>query len=216
MLKPKLERFCEEIIKGQNQSDAYRIAFQPKRAKANSIHVEASKWAANPKVRLRIEELRAQLVKASQVSLADWLKKAERFYYADVRNLYDEFGNVKDIPSLGDNESAMIAGFEVTEDYTKVRLNDGSQEAVPVGYTKKIKLVDPLEGHKYLGKVLGYYTEKPPERPPEPPGHVNWVELSLEEQIAWRAELLALVQRMRQRRAPIVVGGNGHGNGHAA
>jgi hypothetical protein len=219
---PKLERFCEEIVKGHTQSEAYRIAFQPKGWKAATIHKRASELALTREVRGRIAEIRAVLVKASQVSLGDWLKKAERFYHADVRKLYDEFGNVKDIPTLGDNEAAMIAGFEVTEDYTKVRLNDGSQEAVPVGYTKKIKLVDPLEGHKYLGKVLGYYIEKRPEIPQEPPlASIDWQTFTLEERMQLEHQVTSLIDRIRQKKLPMVVagngaaGGNGSANGHA-
>ncbi len=163
-LTPKRERFCQEIVKGKSQSDAYRVAFKPKRAKPKTIHEAASKIMALSKVRTRLTELMAPVIEKVQadatVTRAEWRKKAERFYHADVRKMYDQVGNVLDLPALGDNEAAMIAGFEVVEDFTKVKKVDGTEDAVPTGYTKKFKLVDPLKAHEYLGKVLGYYTEK--------------------------------------------------------
>lgn len=160
-LTAKLERFCLEMVKPDtNQSDAYRAAFKPKRAKAKTIHEEASRIMANPKVAARIKELMAPVIERVQVTRAQWLKKMEAFALADVRKMFDEFGNPIEIPQLGDHEAAMIEGFEFCEDYTKVKKADDDTDAVATGYTKKIKLTPKLKAMLEFGKVMGWYTEK--------------------------------------------------------
>jgi hypothetical protein len=58
--------------------------------------------------------------------------------------------------------------------------------------------------------------------PPTPPpvGAYDWSTLSLEERVRLEGEVTALVERLRQRKLPVVIGGtgqggNGFGNGHA-
>jgi terminase small subunit-like protein len=161
-LTSKQERFCQEIVKGRSQSDAYRMAYKPKRAKQKSIHELASQLMADIKIRSRITEIAAPVIKRIQTSQEEWLARAERFGRADPRKMFDQFGNPLEIKDLGENEAAMIAGYEFTEQYETVEDKDsGTKKAVAVGVTKKIKIGLPfLEGHKYLGKVLGYYAEK--------------------------------------------------------
>lgn len=53
------ERFAQAIALGAEQATAYRQANPGTRAKPETVWTEASKWASDPKVRQRIEELRA-------------------------------------------------------------------------------------------------------------------------------------------------------------
>jgi len=163
-LTPKQERFCQAIVEGKTQSDAYRAAFNPKRSKARTIHIEASRLMANPKISLRIVELMKPVIAKVQVTREEWLKKAERFYHADVRKLFDNHGNPIEVHELGDNEAVLIEGFEIVEDFTKVKKNNGEVEAVPTGYTRKYRLTKPRECHEYFGKVMGFYDPEP--KPP--------------------------------------------------
>jgi phage terminase small subunit len=65
-LTPRQEKFCQEIVAGNTQSEAYRGAYKPKSPKRNSIHVNASKLMAKTKIRLRVEELRKPIVQHIQ------------------------------------------------------------------------------------------------------------------------------------------------------
>jgi len=160
-LTAKQERFCLEMVKPKaNQSDAYRKAFKPKRMKAKTIWEEASRVAADPKVAARIAELMKPLLEEVQVSRSDWLKKMESYYHADVRKMYDEFGNPIEIPQLGDHEAMMVEGFEFEEQFTKVKKAGGEEDAVPTGYIKKYKLTPKLKAMLEFGKVMGWYKEK--------------------------------------------------------
>lgn len=159
-LTPKQERFCQEIVKGGSQSDAYRVSFKPKKMKDKTIHEEASRVAADPKVSARIAELMAPVVAKVQMTREEWFLEMEKMMRGDVRKLFDEFGNPIDVPSLSDNEASMIEGFEFEETYTKVKKADGDTDAVPTGYVKKYKLTPKLKRALEFGKVMGWYTEK--------------------------------------------------------
>ena len=59
MLTTKQERFVQELIKGKNQREAYRIAYPAsKKWKDNSVDREASVMIKKPKVSQRFEELK--------------------------------------------------------------------------------------------------------------------------------------------------------------
>ena len=52
-LSPKEEAFCFAIVEGLNESDAYRRAYKPQRAKAKTIHEKASRIMGRGKVRAK-------------------------------------------------------------------------------------------------------------------------------------------------------------------
>ena len=57
-LTPKEERFCRAFVAGENQSGAYRVAFpRSRRWKRESVYTRASRLAAKPEIRARIEAL---------------------------------------------------------------------------------------------------------------------------------------------------------------
>ena len=102
----------------------------------------------------------APLIKKVQLTREEWINDGIRLYRGDVRKLFDTHGNAIDIPLLADSEADCIEGFEIEENFTKVKHDDGSIEAVPTGYTKKIKFTKRRERHEYVGKALGFYVEK--------------------------------------------------------
>ncbi|MBK5283031.1 MAG: terminase small subunit [Nitrospiraceae bacterium] len=126
-----------------------------------SCRVQAVRLLTKDNVQAAIEQRKQEIEKKAEITRDEWLKKGRRFYHGDVRKLFDAHGNPINIPSLGDNEASLIEGFEMVEDFTKVKKNEtGEEQAVCTGYTKKFKLVSPLRAHEYFGKILGYYADK--------------------------------------------------------
>ena len=154
-LTPKRERFCQEIVKGAKLADAYRVAFKPKRSTAKTIHEEASRLRADPKISARIEELMRPVVAKVQITREQWLQKMESFFHADVRKMFVGPGQPIEISELGDHEALMVEGFELVENFEKV-----GDKAEHVGYTRKVKLTPRLKALIEFGKVMGWYTEK--------------------------------------------------------
>jgi phage terminase small subunit len=63
MLTPKQEKFCQCIIKGMSQTDAYREAFDTLKMKEETIWSNASRLIKNSKVIARIDELKKGIEK---------------------------------------------------------------------------------------------------------------------------------------------------------
>jgi phage terminase small subunit len=63
MLTPKQEKFCQCIIKGMNQTDAYREAYNTKNAKDETLWSNASRLMNDSKVAARLEELKKGIEK---------------------------------------------------------------------------------------------------------------------------------------------------------
>jgi phage terminase small subunit len=63
----KQEKFAQEVASGKDQSEAYRIAYNPKKMNSEAIHVEASRLANTPKVSLRIEELKEKHAERAEI-----------------------------------------------------------------------------------------------------------------------------------------------------
>lgn len=78
----KQEKFAELVASSEGQSEAYRKAYDAQNMNDNVISVEASRLMENPKITLRIKELRGPVItkthKALEILLAelDELKKA--------------------------------------------------------------------------------------------------------------------------------------------
>jgi phage terminase small subunit len=60
-LTPKQEKFAQCIADGMTQADAYRAAYNASKMSEGALHVEASKLLDNPKVSLRVKELKGKL-----------------------------------------------------------------------------------------------------------------------------------------------------------
>lgn len=174
-LTPKQERFCQEIVKGKSQSDAYRAAFNAKKMKDETIHKRASELMAGREVKGRIADIQAPVIAKVRVMREEWLEKMQTFFYSDVRKMFDQFGNPIELPQLGDNEAAMVEGFEFCEDYTKVKKVDGETDAVPTGYTKKYKLTPKLKAMLEFGKVMGWYDDDDQPKGPKRVFIRTWV-----------------------------------------
>lgn len=62
-LTAKQEKFCLAIADGKTQMDAFKFAYGAKNYKDNAIYVQASRILDNPKIVLRIDELKKAVEK---------------------------------------------------------------------------------------------------------------------------------------------------------
>ena len=110
MITSKQEAFCQALLTGRSQSDAYRDAYNTKSGStAGAIAVSASKLMAHPKITIRIAELRDAAAEAAcwsrqqsvqalkDIALSDSFNPATRI--AAIRELNAMFGfNVPEKP----------------------------------------------------------------------------------------------------------------------
>ena len=68
-LTGKQEKFCQSIVSGENQSDAYRSAYDSTQMAAKTVNEKASRLMGKDNIGARVEELRAPVVKEVQYDL---------------------------------------------------------------------------------------------------------------------------------------------------
>ena len=115
----------------------------------------ASKLAATHKVRTRLAELFLPVIAKARLTRDQWLNEVAKCALFDVRRMFDEHGNPKEITELDDTEAAAIGGFEFYEDF-----QGKGDLRKPVGYTKKFKLTDRLRALELYGKACGFYADR--------------------------------------------------------
>ena len=67
------EVFCQNIVRGMGQSDAYRAAYDTSRYKERTIHAAAKTVAQRPHVMARVAEIRAPVLKRVEITLENHL-----------------------------------------------------------------------------------------------------------------------------------------------
>ena len=153
-LSPKEESFCLAIVEGVSQSDAYRKAYKPRRAKAKSIHERASQIMARIKVQSRIAELMAPVIASAQMTRSEWLERVTQCCRFDPRKMFDLLGRPKKLIELGDNEAAAIAVFEVSETV------QGQAHTQTLKRIYKLRFLDRLKAFALLGKACHWYADR--------------------------------------------------------
>ena len=156
-LTNKQQRFLEEYPKDWNATQAaIRAGY-----KAKNADVTGSKLVKRllPQARMQARTpVLADLTMTSQtvIDLDRFNKRVERLAFYDVRQMFDNHGNPLDIPDLPDDVAPAVAGFEFEENF----LGGKGQEKMAAGYTKKVKLVNPIEACHLYAKVHGLYKVK--------------------------------------------------------
>lgn len=74
MLTANQEKFCQGIIEGKSQAEAYRQAYPKQRSSDKTVWEAASRLMANSKVNARIKELRDELAKPSIMTAQERLE----------------------------------------------------------------------------------------------------------------------------------------------
>lgn len=131
------ERFCLEYAKSGNASAAYRIAYPMSKAKPETINAMASKLASEHKVRMRIEQLRAEVEQKTDMTIERWAQEVTRLATVDARNIMHPDGRLKMPHELDDETAAAVASFKFEADGT-----------IEYKFWPKTKALDMMAKHK--------------------------------------------------------------------
>jgi phage terminase small subunit len=144
-LTDKQKRFADMFLIDLNATTAYKAIY--KVSNDNTAAVNGQRLLRNAKVQEYLTAKRQKLAEKTEITQEMILEGYRKLAFYDVRNFYDESGNLKDIKDLDDETAFALAGLDVTEEKT---LN------VITGYTKKIKMSDRRAALDSICKVLGY------------------------------------------------------------
>ena len=148
-LSIKQEKFCNYYVESGNASDAYRRAYSCKGKSDNTIWVESSRLANNPKVALRISELRAEMQRRSDIT-----KDEAVGILADIAR-----ANIVDALEIKSNEMfTTIVVRDVATLPISVQRAILSVKSTDKGY--ELKLYNKIDAIEKLSKLLGWDTSE--------------------------------------------------------
>lgn len=151
------DTFARLLATGMTQAESYRVAFPKSRKWQDSaLHPAASNLAATSKVRARVAEITAPILKKFEITLNRAIEETMRIAYVDPSDLFDDLGALKPISQIDKATRAAIANLEVTELF-EMQGEGKDKVRVQVGYLKKIKLNDKNQALDKLMKHLGGY-----------------------------------------------------------
>lgn len=74
-LTSKQEIFCIEVVKQPTLSAAYRVAYETQNMSDEAVNVEASVLMKNPKIAIRVQELKNQVTKKELYTLEQSIRR---------------------------------------------------------------------------------------------------------------------------------------------
>lgn len=143
ILTPKQQRFIDEYLIDLNAGAAARRAgYSPRTAARQGEYV-----VHFPHVAAEIARRMAARAKKAGIT-AEWvLERYRRIADADLRDLYDERGNLKPIREMPDELATAIAGIE-------------SEHGVGATTVKKVRRWDAVKALDSLARHLGMFVDR--------------------------------------------------------
>lgn len=155
-LTEKQESYCQHYVICGNQAAAYRLAFDADAMNVNSVYVEASKLHSDPKIALRISELRKEAWDANRISLDELIQSLAGMVRFDIADLYNDDGALLPLRQMPLAARQMISQLDVDEII---------MDKAVVGHTRKVRTINKLDAIEKLMKHLGGYEKDNAQKP---------------------------------------------------
>lgn len=141
-LTDRQERFCLEYVVDLNAAQAaIRSGYSP-----NGAAVNASKLLTNHNIKKKIAQLQAEIAKRTEITADMVVRELAAIGFADVRECFDQHGNIMNPKKLPDSIARVVAGIDLIEVKKDVKV-------------KKLKLWNKVAALESLAKHLGMYQQ---------------------------------------------------------
>ena len=148
------KRFCDEYLIDLNATRAYKVAYS-RCKKDETASVNGSKLLRNTKVQEYISKKQKEIEKRTEVTQDMVIKELAKIAFLDIRKLYTENGQLKNVTDIDDDTAGAISSLETLEEY------DGyGDDREKIGDTQKVKLLDKTKALELLGRHLGIFNDK--------------------------------------------------------
>lgn len=147
------KRFCDEYLIDLNATRAYKVAYS-RCKKDETANVNGSKLLRNTKVQEYISKKQKEIEKRTEVTQDMVIKELAKIAFLDIRKLYTENGQLKNVADIDSETVGAISSLETLEEY------DGyGDNREKIGDTQKVKLLDKTKALELLGKHLGIFND---------------------------------------------------------
>ena len=148
------KRFCDEYLIDLNATRAYKVAY-PNCKKDETAKSAGSRLLTNVNVQNYISKKMKEREKRTEVTQDMVIKELAKIAFLDIRKLYTENGQLKNVADIDDDTAGAISSLETLEEY------DGyGDEREKIGDTQKVKLLDKTKALELLGRHLGIFNDK--------------------------------------------------------
>jgi phage terminase small subunit len=148
------KRFCNEYLIDLNATRAYKVAY-PKCKEDETANAASSRMLRNVKVQEYISEKQKEIEKRTEVTQDMVIKELAKIAFLDIRKLYTENGQLKNVADIDSDTAGAISSLETLEEYEGY-----GDDREKIGDTQKVKLLDKTKALELLGKHLGMFKEK--------------------------------------------------------
>lgn len=146
--------FCDEYLVDLNASRAYKVAY--KKCKSDlTARTNGSKLLTNTNIQNYIDEKMKEREKRTAITQDMVIKELARIAFLDIRKIYDENGNLRNIQDIDEDTVKAISSIETLEEY-----NGYGENREKIGDTQKVKIVDKIKALELLGRHLGIFNDK--------------------------------------------------------
>ena len=148
------KRFCDEYLIDLNATRAYKVAY-PNCKKDETASAAGSRMLGNVKVQEYISKKQKEIEKRTEVTQDMVIKELAKIAFLDIRKLYTENGQLKNVADIDDDTVGAISSLETLEEYEGY-----GDDREKVGDTQKVKLLDKTKALELLGRHLGIFNDK--------------------------------------------------------
>ena len=148
------KRFCDEYLIDLNATRAYKVAYSNCK-KDETASAAGSRMLGNVKVQKYISEKMKERERRTEVTQDMVIKELAKIAFLDIRKLYTENGQLKNVANLDDDIAGAISSLETLEEY-----GGYGDDREKIGDTQKVKLLDKTKALELLGRHLGIFNDK--------------------------------------------------------
>ena len=147
------KRFCDEYLIDLNATRAYKVAY-PNCKKDDTARANSSRLLTKANIQEYISKKQKEIEKRTEVTQDRVINELAKIAFLDIRKLYTENGQLKNIADMDDDIAGAISSLETLEEY------DGyGNNREKIGDTQKVKLLDKTRALELIGKHLGMFKE---------------------------------------------------------
>lgn len=151
-LNSRQEAFCREYIIDHNATQAaIRAGYSQKTA-----YSLGQRLLKNAEVKKRMIELESKAIEKAELTVDRVVNELCNIAFFDIKNLYDENGQLMNIHDMPEETRRAISGIETNEIKNK--------RGVIVGLTRKVKTNDKIRALELLGKFKQMFVDRIEER----------------------------------------------------
>jgi phage terminase small subunit len=149
-LKPQYKKFVDKYLETFNGTQSAIYAGY-KKTSASETAYEILNY---PHIKRAISERSKMLSDGSAITIDRWIREVGRIAFLDLRQLFDESGEIKDPKDWDDDLASVIGSFEVGEVRSTKDGDDWVQERIT-----KVKMLDKLQALEKLGKYFRLFSD---------------------------------------------------------